>query len=69
MFLCPVGFAGHVVHSRVSRARIVYALFFKLGWDRYGFDKKCVETRYVELVFLHPVRSAGHVVHPGASGE
>jgi hypothetical protein len=40
-----------------------------LGWDRYGFDKKRAETRYRDLVFLHPVRSAGHVVHFGASRE
>jgi hypothetical protein len=34
-----------------------------LGWDQYGFDRKRIRTRYVELVFLHPVGSAGHVVH------
>jgi hypothetical protein len=28
------------------------------GVDR---TKKCVETRYVVLVFLHPVRSVGHI--------
>jgi hypothetical protein len=37
-----------------------------LRWDRYGFDKKRVRTRYGELVFLHLVGSAGHVVHSGA---
>jgi hypothetical protein len=40
-----------------------------LGWDRYGFDKKNVMTHYVELVFFHPLRYAGHVVHSGASGS
>jgi hypothetical protein len=39
-----------------------------LGWDWYGFDKKCTETRYAEHVFLHLVGSAGHVVPSGASG-
>jgi hypothetical protein len=37
-------------------------------WDQYGFDKKRFRTRYAELVFLHPVGSACHVVHSGASG-
>jgi hypothetical protein len=31
------------------------------------FIKKRVGTRYAKIVFLHPVRSAGHVVHAGAS--
>jgi hypothetical protein len=30
-----------------------------LGWLRYGFKKKHNGARYVELVFLHPVGSAG----------
>jgi hypothetical protein len=34
-----------------------------LWWDRYRFDKKRTEPRYTELLFLHPVGSAGHVVH------
>jgi hypothetical protein len=45
----------------------VFALFFMLGWDQYGFDKKC-QTRYTELVFLQLVGSAGYVVHSGAFG-
>jgi hypothetical protein len=36
-------------------------------WDQYGFDKKRFRTRYTELVFLHPVGSACHVVHSCAS--
>jgi hypothetical protein len=28
------------------------ALFLTLGWGRYGFDKKRVETRYIELLFF-----------------
>jgi hypothetical protein len=39
-----------------------------LFWDRYEFDKKHVGTRYAKLVFLHPVGSAVHIVHSGASG-
>jgi hypothetical protein len=40
-----------------------------LGWERCGIHKNCVGTRYDELLFLHPVRSAGHIVHLGASRE
>jgi hypothetical protein len=35
---------------------------------RSAFHKKCAETRYVELLLLHPVGSVGHVVHFGVSG-
>jgi hypothetical protein len=41
---------------------------FMLGWDRYGLDKKHTRTRYILLLFLHPVGYAGHVVHSGGSG-
>jgi hypothetical protein len=67
MFSHPVGYVAHVVHSGASGARNVTALYFILGWDLYGFDKKRFGTRYAELVFLHLVGSAGHVVHSGAS--
>jgi hypothetical protein len=33
-----------------------------------GYDKKHVGTHYAKLVFLHPLGSAGHVVHSGVSG-
>jgi hypothetical protein len=39
-----------------------------LGWDRYGFHKKCTETRYAELLIFYPVGSVGHAVHSGAFG-
>jgi hypothetical protein len=53
--------------SDASATQNVIALFLKLGWDRYGFDKKCTGIRYAELVFLHPVASVGGVVHSDAS--
>jgi hypothetical protein len=53
------------VHSGASGPRCMDALFFILEWDRYRFHKKRAGTRYVELVFLHLVSSAGHVVHSG----
>jgi hypothetical protein len=40
-----------------------------LSWDQYGFDKKCIGTRYAELSFLYPVGSASQAVHFGASEE
>jgi hypothetical protein len=43
-------------------------MFFMLAWARCGFLKKGARTSYVELVFLHPVQYAGHVVHSGTSG-
>jgi hypothetical protein len=56
------------VHSGASVAEKVNAVFFMVGWDRYGFDKKCPTTSYAELVFLHLVGYAGHVVHSDATG-
>jgi hypothetical protein len=40
--------------------------FSYLGWDQDGYDKKCPEISYAEVVFLHPVGSVGHIVHSGA---
>jgi hypothetical protein len=59
---------SRVEHPGASGARNVIALFFILWWDRYGFDKKHTRTRYVKYVFLHPVGSAGYVVHSGRFG-
>jgi hypothetical protein len=59
---------GHVVNSGVSGAQNVDAIFFMLGRDRYGFNKKDAGTCYVEQVFFHLVGSVGHVEHISASG-
>jgi hypothetical protein len=45
------------------RCTICHALFAQCG-----LHKKRTETRYAEVVFLHLVGSARHVVHFGASG-
>jgi hypothetical protein len=37
------------------------------GWVRYVFNKKGDKIHYIELVFLHPMGFAGHVVHFVAS--
>jgi hypothetical protein len=63
MLLHSVGAACYVVHSGASEAQNIDALFFLLGWDWYGFHKKRTEACYTKLVFLHPVGSAGHVLH------
>jgi hypothetical protein len=39
-----------------------------LGWHLYGFHIKHAKARCTELVFLHPVGPASHVVHSSASG-
>jgi hypothetical protein len=64
-----VGSAGHIMYSGASGARNVDTLFFMLGWDRNGFDKKCIGTPYAELLFLYLVGSPSHAVHFSASEE
>jgi hypothetical protein len=66
VFLHPVGYAGHIVHSGASRKQSVDALFFMLEWDQYGFHKNHIGTCYIDY-FFHPVGSADHIVHSIAS--
>jgi hypothetical protein len=51
VFLHPVGYAGHIVHSGASGARNIDTLFFMLMCDLYGFHKKRVGTCYAKLLF------------------
>jgi hypothetical protein len=39
-----------------------------LGWAQCDFHKKLAWTRYTELLFLHLVGSAGHIVHFSVPG-
>jgi hypothetical protein len=57
---------GHIVHF-VCPGRKMSKHYFHARVRPDGFDKKNIETCHAKLVFLHPVGSAGHVVHSGQS--
>jgi hypothetical protein len=40
---------GHIVHSGVSEAQTIDALFFLLKWNRYRFHNKRDGTHYAKL--------------------
>jgi hypothetical protein len=54
--------------SSVFGAQNINALFFMLGWDQYGFNKKRDGTHYAELVFFNSIEFTGHVMHSGVFG-
>jgi hypothetical protein len=61
------GICGSHSAFRCILGTIHQSTIFMLGWDRYGFKKKCAGKSYTEIVFLPPVGYASHVVHSSAS--
>jgi hypothetical protein len=68
-YIKTVGSAGHIQYFSFFGAWNINALSFMMGWVRCNFHKKHVGTCYSKLLVLHPVGSAGHVVHSSASGR
>jgi hypothetical protein len=62
-----VGSAGHVVHSYGSGSRNVDTLFFMVSGTSTNSTKSASGHITLNLFFLHPVGSMGHIVHSSAS--
>jgi hypothetical protein len=67
VFLHPIRSAAHVVSPDAFGPRNIDTQCFMLGWAWSGSNKKCVGSRYAELMFLHTVRFVCHIVRSGAS--
>jgi hypothetical protein len=56
------------MHFGASVVQNFNTLFFMLCWAQGGSEQMCDRTRYVELVFLHLMRYADHVLRSVVSG-
>jgi hypothetical protein len=64
----PVFFASSAIYRSHSAFWCVRDMKRRRTRARCRYQRKRAQTRYTELVFLHTVRSAGHVVHSAVSG-